>query len=618
MPHNAMAFIPGKYKLTAYKMRGYTFPPIVLTRRMDSIMNDDMLEQQFFSELLRKNPYIGDKAELMDKTIDSFFQTEQRCYDYNSQFDKLLSHPWMGEVLRKWKENVGIILHQPFIHRVPAKITAGATTSCKTGNTPLERFSVSEITPELLAYVSNKPELGMPLGIPAQRNGSVSHQVPKTFKINRLIALEPAENILLQSEIGAQMSALFSYQGIHIREAQEVHKAYAWFGSITGDFTTDDLTSASNLIYCAIARFLLPTSWRDVCDAARSQHITINGESRELQTYATNGNGFCFELETILFYAMLQTAHEKVHGTWSEDCRTYGDDLIYPASITDTVRRICRGVGFITNLEKSFSTGLFRESCGGDFINGVNVRPIHLKNRLGTSYEKIVHLNQIYAKFGRRMPKYIRMYYFSILRSIPVADRYYGPGQASGAIHFPLFWSEKPNKWGVTKYREWRLKAVDFTSFGHLIPGINPDVAIRIISGGYAKGHGGFRLKENYHSQGADRDTMLALRLRPKDDINYDIKYNLIPASGTQFIESRESSVFFQCSQAADPLAVLEMLRLKGNPLMQHDYYRKVMRPRAATRVILERTLIDVLKKVIDHKQNIYARQSCDIDLDNI
>lgn len=617
MSHAAMAFIPSKYKYVASMMNGYTFPLLVTIRPIEVFMNDAMKEQQFFSELLRKNPFIGDPKSLEKVTCEGFISTELRCYNYNTQFQKLLDHPYMGDVLRKWKENVAIILHRPFSIRVPRKITAGATTSCKTGNTPLERFKTSEITPECLSFFMRNPDIGMPLNTaPTIRNGSISHQVPKTYKTNRLIALEPSENILLQSDIGSQMSELLSYQGIEISKAQEVHKAYAWLGSITGEFSTDDLTSASNLIYSAIARYLLPSSWREACDAARSSHIIINDECRELQAYATNGNGFCFELETILFYAMLQTAHTFVHGTWSDDCRVYGDDLIYPVSITDTVRRICKGVGFITNLEKSFSHGLFRESCGGDFINGVDVRPVFLKNRLESTIDKIIHLNQIYNKFGTRMPKLIRKYYFAILRSIPIKDRLYGPDNASGALHFPKFWREKPNKWGVARYQEWRYTANDMTSYGHIARGVDPNLIMWLATGRYLKDQGGHRLKPIFHGPGVGHDTLKSLRLYPQQGKEYDIKYPLFPAPGTSFRVERERSLFFKFSQEDDPLLVLDALREAGNPLMQSNYYYKVIRPKLAAKVILQRDFVKTLHRVLESKKNIYARQSVDIDLE--
>lgn len=614
---NAMVFIPSKYKYLASLMQKYVFPPIVLTRPLAKVMSDDMLEQQFFSELLRKNPHLGDPKQLEKVTVDGFIETEQRCYNYNSQFEKLINHPWLGDVLRLWKENLGIILYRPFIKRVPLKVTSGATTSCKRGNVPLERFKHSEITHELSAYLSTNPEFGMPFGAnPKVINGCISFQVPKSVDVNRLAAKEAAENMLLQSDVGLQLSALLAESGIVIKTAQDVHKAYAWLASQTGEFTTDDLKSASNLLYRALCQYLLPPSWREVTDAARSTHIFIDGEWRELQCYAPNGNGFCFELETAIFYAMLQTAHMLVHQTWSEDCRVYGDDLIYPTSITDTVRRICKGVGFITNIEKSFSTGFFRESCGGDFINGTNVRPIYLKSKLESSFEKIIHLNQIYARFPTRMPKYIRKYYFAILRSIPVEDRYYGPPTASGALHFPKFWKDKPSKWGVSRYREFRYTAVDQTSFGHIVHGMDPHVALQLAAGGFCRGQGAHRLKQEFTTSGVDHAVLQQLRLRPANGSNYTVKYNFFPSAGARLIETRERSIYFYASQDADPNAVLDKLKESGLPLLQPSYYRKVIRPKIAREINLRRELINKLKELVERKRNVYAVSSDDIVLD--
>lgn len=57
----------------------------------------------------------------------------------------------------------------------------------------------------------------------------------------------------------------------------------------------------------------------------------------------------------------------------------YGDDIVLPTKWFDAAKCALAKVGLRVNTTKSFHKGLFRESCGGDYFNGVSVVPLRLR-----------------------------------------------------------------------------------------------------------------------------------------------------------------------------------------------------------------------------------------------
>jgi len=99
------------------------------------------------------------------------------------------------------------------------------------------------------------------------------------------------------------------------------------------------------------------------------------------------GNGFTFELETAVFLSIilavrnLRAVREPLEALVEpgKDVYVYGDDLIIPTDYAQDVISALTYCGFSINKEKSFTEGHFRESCGGDYFKGVDVRPYFMK-----------------------------------------------------------------------------------------------------------------------------------------------------------------------------------------------------------------------------------------------
>jgi hypothetical protein len=86
------------------------------------------------------------------------------------------------------------------------------------------------------------------------------------------------------------------------------------------------------------------------------------------------GNGYTFELETLIFVLLSICACDEV-GVSSKDVSVYGDDIIIPVEAYDVLKEVLETCGFTINEDKSYHEGPFRESCGEDYFRGINVRP---------------------------------------------------------------------------------------------------------------------------------------------------------------------------------------------------------------------------------------------------
>jgi len=200
--------------------------------------------------------------------------------------------------------------------------------------------------------------------------------VPKTAKTHRVIAVEPLLNSFIQKGIDQVMRKKLRSHGYDLGD-QERNKYLAKLGSETGRFATMDLSSASDSISIELVKYLLPSEWMELLDRTRSGCYLLDKEVHPYAKFCSMGNGFCFPLETLIFAAACRAA---MHASQVET-RThavYGDDIVVPLEAYGLLKRILGAIGFTVNSRKSFNTGPFRESCGADWYEGQDVRPVYL------------------------------------------------------------------------------------------------------------------------------------------------------------------------------------------------------------------------------------------------
>lgn len=208
--------------------------------------------------------------------------------------------------------------------------------------------------------------------------------VPKNYKTHRSIAAEPTGNLPFQLGIDGYIKKRLRAFGTDLRD-QEANKALARSASVSGSHATIDLSMASDSISLELVRSLLPTPWFNLLSALRAPFYKGVFGFGEYAKFSSMGNGYTFSLETLLFKAACVAVG-------SEDCLVYGDDIIIESQLSDRLISLLAFMGFQTNKDKTFVAGDFRESCGGDYLNGIDVRPFHVKKSTNLRRPELCHV----------------------------------------------------------------------------------------------------------------------------------------------------------------------------------------------------------------------------------
>lgn len=226
--------------------------------------------------------------------------------------------------------------------------------------------------------------------------------VPKTFDTARTICPNTVIDGFLSSALEKHLvKVLKDSVNIDIAVQQKVHRKLVKYASKTGLLTTLDLKKASDMFSIPFMRRVLPSQWYRLIKSLRVKRYNCDGSVVPAISFMSMGIGYTFPLQTMLFYAIILSVknllfeHDgiRTRGTIS----VYGDDCIFPTSMSSIVFQTMRDMGFIVNEDKTFSTGKFRESCGCDCYDGVDVRPIMLKWDDDVSF--IENVYKFYNKF---------------------------------------------------------------------------------------------------------------------------------------------------------------------------------------------------------------------------
>lgn len=216
--------------------------------------------------------------------------------------------------------------------------------------------------------------------------GNVMFTVPKKTDIDRCACKEPDLNMFIQKGVGSFFRKALRKQGINLND-QSINRSLAREGSLTGKLSTLDLSSASDSVTRELVFQILPVTWFTLLDSVRCQVTVIDGEEHQNHMFSSMGNGFTFELESLLFY-VLARAVAYFTGTRGV-VSVYGDDIICSSDMSAQLIDVLEYVGFSTNIDKSHVSGPFRESCGGHYHNGVDITPFYVKEPI-SSLDQII------------------------------------------------------------------------------------------------------------------------------------------------------------------------------------------------------------------------------------
>lgn len=223
-------------------------------------------------------------------------------------------------------------------------------------------------------------------------DGAVLFTVPKKTDIDRCACKEPDFNMFLQKGVGRHIRQRLRRFGINLND-QSVNRDLARVGACQGNLATLDLSSASDTITIEAVRSILPEEWFLYLNDIRSHTVRVDEESYRTEMFSSMGNGFTFELESLLFYVLTRATlyFEGIPGVVS----VYGDDIIIPTDGFDSVTWVLSRFGFSVNPEKSFHEGPFRESCGGHYHAHEDVTPFYLKRKATHLTDVIRVANQL-------------------------------------------------------------------------------------------------------------------------------------------------------------------------------------------------------------------------------
>lgn len=368
-----------------------------------AVSTDMFADDYLVSEMMTKNPHLNSGIDRVAVAYEAFYQAETKNLETNN---RVLS--WYGSndpnlhvitTMRAIiKKILGRLSHEKILF-ASSKFAfgPGATSATSGADVLLSRKYAGELhfTPRLFPY--RHTLLGAVWGtFPGTdcyvHDSSRTTTVPKNAKTERLIAVECHMNIFVQKGMGALIRRQLKRFGVDL-------DTQAWnqfLASMAGDWhlSTLDLKGASNSVSHRIVKLLLPREWYEFLMLARSDYTECNGKRVSLEMFSSMGNGYTFELETLIFYAAAIAS-----GSHKDLTAVYGDDIIVERRCASTLIDLLELLGFETNKKKTFLEGCFFESCGTDWMNGQDVRPIYFKGE---------YLDQ--TQFNLYIPNSIRRY----------------------------------------------------------------------------------------------------------------------------------------------------------------------------------------------------------------
>lgn len=214
--------------------------------------------------------------------------------------------------------------------------------------------------------------------------------VPKTMKTPRVIAMEPVWMQFVQQGLLRLFTDTLMdprhrklYTGLWWKD-QEPNRVLAHEGSKTGSLATIDLSDASDRVSLSLVEALMGDHkflLRAVLACRSERSVLPDGREINLKKFASMGSALCFPIESMVFYTICQVAARRL-GLSSTTIRVYGDDIIVASEVAQSVIGLLESFGLKVNTRKSFTTGLFRESCGADWFKGENVGVVKLRHPL--------------------------------------------------------------------------------------------------------------------------------------------------------------------------------------------------------------------------------------------
>lgn len=421
---------------------------------------DSFRRDYLAAELLRKYPGFPIDLDRVEAAVKLFWESERQCWRTNRRLYPYVDnfgcqdegvHRFIDRVRKKILRIIG---------SKPPEITElcgfgpGATYDCR-GKHVLSADKLEKIPTRTKALFSDISHIwlygqtmwcqnhgGSPRLDSIVVRGNRFTTVPKDSEKDRGICIEPTLNVYIQKGYGKALRTCLKRVGIDLDMGQSRHGVLAEWASARGDYATIDLSSASDSVSKALVELLLPPAWYEALAAARCAYTEIQGKWVRLEKFSSMGNGYTFELETLIFAAICSCLVDERFRKESlgQVCFVYGDDIIVPSDCSADVIAALAFFGFTVNSRKTFCSGSFRESCGTDAFDGQVVRPFRIDSVPEGDEWWISAANAVRRALGPHDGPYSPPWDYCLSRITLARRKLRGPERLGDAVIHDPFW----------------------------------------------------------------------------------------------------------------------------------------------------------------------------------
>jgi len=392
-------------------------------------------------DMLRKDQSLPTSWDRREAATQNFWKAERSCYRANERLAPYLegvSHPSCEEAVSRFirlcRKNVRFLLGSspPPVENLQGRFGPGSTFGDrgKLITLPDKMQSQPTVNNGGTTWLQTWGQTAWGKSCAASKRDEVIVRgnrfltVPKDCRKDRGIAVEPSINVYYQLALGRVMRRRLASRGLDLDFGQEVHRRVACEASKEGHMCTIDLSNASDTVCNNLVKLLLPTDWYEALSSLRCQFTLVDNHWVRLEKFSSMGNGYTFELETVLFAAIAAAVleHHDVPPNFGGNVLVFGDDIIVPSSLGPEVLAALKFFGFAANEDKTFLDGPFRESCGGDYFLGADVRPHYIKEEVTEPQHLIVLANALWRlrkKAQGKLSESLRIVRFKVLDQLP-------------------------------------------------------------------------------------------------------------------------------------------------------------------------------------------------------
>lgn len=266
--------------------------------------------------------------------------------------------------------------------------------------------------------------------------------VPKNYKTARIIAPETVYRQMMAQAMARvldkHMTSLHgSGHNLDIHDQQRQCEL-AYQGSMNGLVSTFDLSKASDSITLPLLYDLFGKRVVDAIEPVLPTHyVTSDNAVRLLQSKLMMGNGITFLFLTMVTWAIACAGVKyaslfKPEGERMTDeaimhsVSVYGDDVIGLTEYAESIVDAFEACGFQINEEKSYWSPVhrYRESCGSEWYNGVDVSTVYYP-RSPIQGDLYIRKGEVIAAFSNntRRDGHDDRYYDSLMSIISLQRR---------------------------------------------------------------------------------------------------------------------------------------------------------------------------------------------------